>query len=897
MDKGIQLNSSRNKKINIKPLSLLKGITQAIIGSKTGDISGGCSGISDTIESISLKETTGQVGWKLVSRALVDALCTLIAESPDKYQFLKEEIETEELDRQLDEYITRETHSINTGFFSHPAQLPFIDNAKPILREFLQLFHFADYETDNLLNRLNSYFVFSLVREWRANSQYYKELTEKLNTPFDGAASQESEWLAYSQRLMKQVDEPVFNETFGLKDIYIPLRACYTLKKENKLPEKEVAPEEQARQVVRIDDYLLAWLDNGKKDDAIRLVSGGPGYGKSSLLKMLAARLVERGKRVLFIPLHRFEVKSDLTEGVSSFLKTSRYFTDNPLDTAQELIIIFDGLDELAMQGELLADVAQKFLREVERKITTYNHEQAFLKIIISGRDVIVQQNKSEFRKPEQILQLLPYQLNEYSKYSLKGEESVIEEDQRHLWWKTYGQLKQKDYKGLPPALQNDDLDEITAQPLLNYLVALSYERGIVKFDETTNLNTVYDDLLEAVYRRSYSASGCLKVISNLSQKEFVRLLEEIALSAWHGNGRTTTIGEIEKHMKDSALEGLLNKFVKDAKNGVLSLLAAFYFRQSEQTNNNSQTFEFTHKSFGEYLMAKRIVEKIGLIDKKVREREESYDEGWTAPEALSQWLMLFGPKDLDLDIIKFIRNEMALRDNETLQHIQQTLVKLINHTLRHEMPVERHYSGLTTYKEAYNYAINSEKALLVVHSLVAQQTNTVSAIDWPTEYSCSEWLSKLEALSTNDNTLRFLNHLNLNNSCLYIKGLINCNLSYSSLIESDLSWSNLILANLQNTNLTRANLTRANLTDTNLTDADLTDADLTRANLNGANLNDANLNSANLTDANLTNADLTGAKFRESNLLTCACYDGIKISASRLKQLKRIDKSKVTPT
>jgi hypothetical protein len=120
-------------------------------------------------------------------------------------------------------------------------------------------------------------------------------------------------------------------------------------------------------------------------------------------------------------------------------------------------------------------------------------------------------------------------------------EQTLLEQDQRQIWWQSYGEAKGKEYTGLPPELDNPNLVEITAQPLLNYLVALSIEGGKLKFSEQTNLNEIYGDLLEAVYERGYEKQGH-RVIEGIEKHEFIGILEEIALACWHGVGRTTTV-------------------------------------------------------------------------------------------------------------------------------------------------------------------------------------------------------------------------------------------------------------------------------------------------------------------------------------------------------------------
>src|SRR5262249_38371438 len=149
---------------------------------------------------------------------------------------------------------------------------------------------------------------------------------------------------------------------------------------------------------------------------------------------------------------------------------------------------------------------------------------------------------------------------------------NLLAEDQRQDWWRRYGAASGKEYSGLPAALTRRELTDVTAQPLLNYLIALSFARGRVDFQAEVNLNVIYEDLLEAVYERAY-AGHVHRAIRGMEFKQFTLVLEEIGVAAWHGDGRTTTLGEIEQHCVRSGLSGLLDIFQEGAKAGITRLL------------------------------------------------------------------------------------------------------------------------------------------------------------------------------------------------------------------------------------------------------------------------------------------------------------------------------------
>lgn len=146
----------------------------------------------------------------------------------------------------------------------------------------------------------------------------------------------------------------------------------------------------------------------------------------------------------------------------------------------------------------------------------------------------------------------------------------------------------------------------INTQPLLNYLLALSFTRKKIDFTKGINLNLIYEDLVAAVHQRGYETHPH-PTIRHMSLNDFGRVLEEIGLASWHGDGRTTTVSEIKEHCIASGLESMLDKFQEGVEEGVTRLLAAF-FRKFGQRSSGDSTFVFTHKSFGEYLTSRRIV-------------------------------------------------------------------------------------------------------------------------------------------------------------------------------------------------------------------------------------------------------------------------------------------------
>jgi uncharacterized protein YjbI with pentapeptide repeats len=361
-----------------------------------------------------------------------------------------------------------------------------------------------------------------------------------------------------------------------------------------------------------------------------------------------------------------------------------------------------------------------------------------------------------------------------------------------------------------------------------------------------------------------------------------------------------------------------LDKFAKDAEKGVISLLVAFYFRQAGQQMDISQTFEFTHKSFSEYLMAKRIVAQVKYICEEIEKNKKDCDEGFDTKDGLKKWIKLFGPKVLDNDIVRFIRNEIAVIHIDKLKGMKQLIIELINFELKNGLPVEREdLLGRKTYKEENHYAINAEKALFVVLSIITGNTNERSNIEWQSPTDFGNLLRRIIEQRTSDFDFmcQFLNHLCVKNCCLDFQDLYGANLRNTdfgganlrkanligaNLIGADLIGADLIGADLRGAYLIGADLREADLREANLREADLHEADLSGehssehyrreadlrgADLNGADLNGANLRGANLNSAILSRVDLSGADLSGANLIG-ANLIGANLSRTNLSRV-----------
>ena len=783
-------------------------LSNIIISAATVDLSGVMKELIETAVEIFANNTPENAAYKLLTITMTKAVTTLIKEL-DRDVFPANVKETE---KQLSGSFKLTNLTLDNTFFDKPYGSEPVKKMQDILSSWLKEMNVKPDDIKVIVNRFESYIVYELYNEWRANKDKYTIIWDSLKTPFDDAVRRDYEWKCYRAYLQNQMNKGVFNEKFSLKDIYIPLNAHYIKQNNKEFNNKRIDNNfDDIKEInVNTEIYLNKWLQKDDKTDTVRIISGAPGSGKYSFAKMFACNISDKYK-VIFIKLHLFNFESSIKDAVGEYF--SEHFSYNPLDE-DKLVIIFDGLDELSQQGKACTELAKQFAEKIDHYVAIRNDKSLHVQVLITGRHLAVQSSQVIFEKEEQILYLDPYS-----------------ETQRNAWWKKYGHFSEKEkYQRFPEELKKDKLNDLSTIPLLNYLIALSYESGKIDFTKTVNLNNIYENLIDNVFKRGYNDHNSL--VRGIKKDDFISFLEEIAISVWHNSTGTTTITEIKNHCEQSSLP--IEQFKEDAEKGIFNLLTAFYFKKSDKIQGE-ETFEFTHKSFREYLVAKRIVRQLEWMQEDLLTNEKK-SRRKTKPEedVLQDWISLCGQTGLDDDIFSFIRDEIILlseekNGKELISEWQKMLCNLISYMLKNGMPFEAFPTRDSFYEET-RQSRNAEEALLVCLSACSMVTDEISNIDWGEDRTTAgAWINKLRGQRDRPNVfvLKFLNHLNLQNCALYISDLYEANLYKANVNKAALYISNLTGANLTGANLSGANLNRANLSGANLHEAKLLKSDL----------------------------------------------------------------------
>jgi uncharacterized protein YjbI with pentapeptide repeats len=836
------------------------GITiKAVFSIVAGNPSAAASAGIDVLQKLGLAQDVGALTWLLVARSIGRAVPILIARDS---RIVIDSITQAELLTHLESFLGEQEWVLDPIFLTRPASARIVIALAEVLGTWLRSNgtprEAADVAERGFPGEIGA--AFSI--EWRLNHRVYEPIAIELRHPFAAEGQVEEGWRRYHDFLEAQLNEYVFNEKFALRDIYVPLRA---------LRHRDSIARESIPDLVDAAEELYEWADAAWKTDPLRIISGEPGSGKSSLAKVFAAEQSRRRDlRVLFIPLYLFDLQDSIEHAICAFFANHADVPEPVFDGHSSYILVFDGLDELVMQGENGPKLAAQFLASLDKMLQ--RAKGGTLLALVSGREVLVDALASLVKR-HRVLKLIPFYVS--PSIAANDPHGLRFIDQRNTWWALYGALKGRDYAALPEPLQRDELVDISAQPLLNYILALSYERGQIDFAAAPTINTIYHDVIGAVYDHGWGESQHPSVRGIANEVDFERVLQEIALAAWQGNGRTTTATAALARCRKSGVEHLLGDFSAGVQRGLAQLLTAFYFRYRDERLAEDRTFEFTHKSFSEYLLARRLVALATQI------ASVQVSDG-SVGRPLDNWIDVSNVP-YDEHVFKFVSNEIALLTPLEREAIRKNALPLLRSAILLNLPLNG------PVRENLVAARRSGTALLAVVSGAAAVDEQRVSLDLPTPDDFGQWLNFIvgsRADSIGPICLNSLRGLILDGVRLQGVDAGDCRLD-----SSRFSRSHWVRSNFANVTMRKAEFSHSRFIDCHGNHADCEGADFTLASfaqgdwshssLQRARLVEAKFRGVALSHALLNAADAVSIEFDGCDLRDCQ-FDGALLTNAR---------------
>ena len=336
--------SAWNNRLGVDYPGVFKALLKAALAAATANAPGAISAAIDGIFAFraeDAKRPAEELAWLLTRRALARAMAELTVEAGRRHGMPLQD--KDGLVAALDQALNGRENWIDPVFFDRPAEHPIVEAVKPQFRDWLESLGLNNAEATSVNHRLGAYFSFALRREWAEHAEYAPLEAEfqRYENCFAKADARERAWLRNADYLQRLIREPVFDEAFGLEQIYVPLRAWYQVtpaksSRRGRTPEEGAG--EEARRVVDLDKYLDEWLKKGSKKDPLRVICGGPGSGKTSSTKVWAAKRALTGDRVLYVPLHHLDIRDeapDVQAMLWEYLSDLNVLPFDPLDTKE----------------------------------------------------------------------------------------------------------------------------------------------------------------------------------------------------------------------------------------------------------------------------------------------------------------------------------------------------------------------------------------------------------------------------------------------------------------------------------------------------------------------------------------------------------------------------------
>ncbi|WP_299868192.1 pentapeptide repeat-containing protein, partial [uncultured Hoeflea sp.] len=864
---------------------------------------------------VSADDPPGRVALGMVMAALLRTFHSCASEileykKPDKAQL-------DSLAAAMVKKLANGNHAINRDFFDNPSGFEFLAEFAKELPSHLDLntTQAENRKTEDLLRRQ---FPLALDRVLIDQPNLFAPLRERLDNPASDAARRERERRLYQASLVKWYEtEPLLgqqeeSDPVLLSDVFIPLR-CYTETLKPGSDEEAVSRRRRSRDenddsstdadkkktVVKahwLGDLIHSFVEEADPKNPVLMVSGGPGLGKSSSLRRLCAEFAsQKSCFPVFLPLQLLESSGSLEARIHAALRTRvadhRIGHDllshiGEIGNHRTIVLMFDGLDELIQTGAASDAALRDFIQHVETFLNAENRNrpQARILAVITGRIGAADRASSALGLAgDHIAHLLPFCLKDEEKQRFDQEfAAFVGHDQRDDWWaRWHGRVAGSD-ETMPDALKRDDLFELSREPLLLYFLVFVAAWKDEQSGDEFNRNTVYARILRRFHQRE-----CDKEHSNLAkalrdyENAYEPVLQCLALAAWYdGSTRKGVISDVETAISDIG-NGELQKAFRDTvgeQDPAFGASLAFHMKPTP----DGKTFEFLHKSFAEYLVARRFVEDVFRFDDKtkpteLRTRRPSLQRvPPNLQDILREWLKTWGAQQIDGDLLRFICDEAKLSAHE-IAECRGGMAVLLREAIAAGLPahetkeIRRANRTAETFAAMTDWARNAEEALLVgVHGTVLAaragdpdtKPQPIPLIDpvaspgesgerQPQPFVPGNMLARL----LRQGGQGFIAH-----KCLTALDLSGAILWGANLGGADLRGADLRGAILWEADLFEANLGRANLGGVDLIEANLRGADLGGANLGGATLRGANLRGANLGGADLRGADLRGA-------------------------------------
>jgi hypothetical protein len=422
-------------------------------------------------------------------------------------------------------------------------------------------------------------------------------------------------WDALRARLRSQPDEPIWGDPEGtaLRKLWVAPR-CERVKPTKRPMEPLLAMHDRDDAPGEAVDDALEAITRRLDEGAPRLVFvyGAAGLGKSSLCLMLADRLAARDDLwPVLVRLRDVDPQRQLLPEVERVLGVAKGVFTQGLAAVPRLVLILDGFDEL---GDASRGGNAVFLSQVRDAL----REGTVHATVVTGRDTLRRERDALTPEEAEVFRLLPFDLRRVRAWCKAWREATGHTFDGARFWR-------EDER-------EDSLRDIASHPLMLYMLARMEAAG-------KSLDEAGDHGRFAVYRTI--VDWCCLRHRELRPKDVwnERVMRRFLRAAGFAS---MAKGRDVLHLDDlrDAIVALGLEVGDDSARFAAERAVLFFARRGP----DEMTWEFTHRSFGEYLAAEWLAaQTLPFIERASTALDP--DERWRldAGEATREWMGAFG--------------------------------------------------------------------------------------------------------------------------------------------------------------------------------------------------------------------------------------------------------------
>ncbi len=464
-----------------------------------------------------------------------------------------------------------------------------------------------------------------------------------------GGAEKLEKYLSIEEYLEQQIkpnpDQFIFDETeITFRDLYVSLDIRLLDSEGNRIEDKDP---------MQLEDWVKMMLQDSNKDKQVLFIQGEAGRGKSVFCRMFAD-WVRQNWHPNFTPIlirlrELRALAGNLTDTLNTYLQNLDFVTSDSgwlTDKNTRFLFLLDGFDELLLEGRASGGL-KEFLLQVQDFQRHLHH-----RFLITGRPLALQGIERQLSQTQQLERVAILPMND---------------EIRHIWLEKWankvGTQEADNFQHFLEACPSEIKDNLALEPLLLYLLgrmhreqALTAAMFAGTSDQITAKIRIYDEAVNWVIEKQRQDENLR--LTALEPEDLRRFLAEAALCVVQSGNECARVAMLEARLKDThnpvaeLLETARKETQLEQPKALNNLLAAFYIKPASGDRGGS--VEFTHKSFGEFLFAERLIEScIDWTRTVTRHRREVDDLNIETMDKQIYDLLGYGP--LTPEIVQYL--------------------------------------------------------------------------------------------------------------------------------------------------------------------------------------------------------------------------------------------------